>query len=107
MSAVTPAGREAKNLGVWLCRVRVLSEVWRCSLGILCGLAVVLVGLKAECVICLRRLLVLGAILVLLQLHFAWEGLSRGPRDNQELRLSLHPETGRVLSAGTRVWQLP
>lgn len=35
------------------------------------------------------------------------EGLSCGQRDNQELGLSLHPETGRVLSAGTRVWHSP
>lgn len=56
-----------------------------------------LVGLKAECVICLRRLLVPRAILVPLQPRFAWEGLFRGQRDNQELGLSLHPETGRDL----------
>lgn len=62
--SATLAGRKAENLGVWLCRVRVLSGVWRCSLGVLCGLAVGLAELKAECVIYFRRLLVLGAILV-------------------------------------------
>lgn len=83
----------------------ILSGVWRCSLRVLCGVAV-LNGVEGR----VRDLPQASpgapeAIPVPLQLRFAWEGLSRGQRDNQELGLSLHPETGRVLLAGTRVWQ--
>lgn len=40
MRCATSAGRKAETLGIWLCRVRVLSGGWRCSLGALCGLTV-------------------------------------------------------------------